>query len=181
MSKTLGNVVDPYNLINEYGKDAVRYYFAREINIFEDGDLTTERFKEVYNANLANGLGNLVARIMKMAEGSQQSTVNGQRYGKEEFPEKYRKALENFEIQKATDFIWEKIGEADKKIQETTPFKLVKQEGTREEGQKIIKELIFDLYYISEMLSPMMPDTSEKIKLAIKENKMPETLFPRKD
>ncbi|NJO55898.1 MAG: class I tRNA ligase family protein, partial [Rhodospirillales bacterium] len=56
------------DLINEYGKDAVRYYFAREITPFEDGDLTLEKFKESYNANLANGIGNLTSRIMKMAE-----------------------------------------------------------------------------------------------------------------
>ena len=67
MSKSLGNVIDPQTLVNEYGTDAVRYFLAREVNPFEDSDVTLERIKESYNANLANGLGNLVSRVMKMA------------------------------------------------------------------------------------------------------------------
>ena len=67
MSKSLGNVASPAQIVSEYGTDALRYYLAREITPFEDGDFTMERFKEVYNANLANGLGNLVSRIMKLA------------------------------------------------------------------------------------------------------------------
>ena len=68
MSKSLGNVVSPFDLVEEYGTDAVRYYIARHLNTFEDSDFTEEKFKEAYNANLANGLGNLVSRVMKMAE-----------------------------------------------------------------------------------------------------------------
>src|SRR3989344_5203119 len=67
MSKSLGNVVDPIALVNEYGVDAVRYFIARHMHPFEDSDFTLDKFKEAYNANLANGLGNLVARIMKLA------------------------------------------------------------------------------------------------------------------
>ncbi|MBI5005046.1 MAG: methionine--tRNA ligase, partial [Candidatus Lloydbacteria bacterium] len=67
MSKSVGNVVNPFDLIERYGTDAVRYYLLREISPFEDGDFTEEKFIEAYNANLANGLGNLVSRVMKMA------------------------------------------------------------------------------------------------------------------
>ncbi len=62
MSKSLGNVIDPLVIVKDYGTDALRYWLAREMNTFEDGDFTVERFKESYNANLANGLGNLVSR-----------------------------------------------------------------------------------------------------------------------
>jgi methionyl-tRNA synthetase len=178
MSKSLGNVVSPYDLINEYGADAVRYYLAREVSTFEDGDLTLEKFKEAYNANLANGLGNLVARVMRMASGLSyevQSTIY------DEFEDEYKKAFEDFNIQKVGDYVWRKISSADKKIQETTPFKLVKEDSTREEGQKIIIDLVKDVYLISELLTPIIPETSRKIQEAIKENRMPETLFPRKD
>ena len=68
MSKSLGNVIDPFAIVSEYGTDALRYYLARHIHPFEDSDFTMEKFKEVYNANLANGLGNLVSRIMKMGQ-----------------------------------------------------------------------------------------------------------------
>jgi methionyl-tRNA synthetase len=70
MSKSLGNVISPSDLINEYGTEAVRYFLLRHLHPFEDSDFTLERFKEMYNANLANGLGNLVARIMKLGRGS---------------------------------------------------------------------------------------------------------------
>jgi len=68
MSKERGNVLDPTTFIDEYGADAVRYYLVREISPFEDGDMTEEKFKDSYNGNLANGIGNLVSRIMKMIE-----------------------------------------------------------------------------------------------------------------
>ena len=67
ISKSLGNVVDPIELVEKYGKDAVRYFLLREISTFEDSPFTIERFKEAYNANLANGLGNLVSRVVKLS------------------------------------------------------------------------------------------------------------------
>ena len=67
MSKTLGNVVDPRDIAKEYGTDALRYFLLREVNSFEDSPFTLERFKEAYNSGLANGLGNLVSRVMTMA------------------------------------------------------------------------------------------------------------------
>ena len=70
MSKSLGNATNPKDLVAEYGIDALRYYVARELSTFEDSDVSLEKFKKAYNANLANGLGNLVSRVMKMAEGN---------------------------------------------------------------------------------------------------------------
>ncbi len=177
MSKTLGNVIDPFDLINQYGKDALRYYFAREITPFEDGDLTLEKFKESYNANLANGIGNLTSRIMKMAEDNLTSPVPVSDVG---FPEEYINHLNNFEINKACDLVWNEIGEMDKYIQENKPFKAVKE--NKEVGETMIIFLASKLYYVARLLEPIMPDTSEKIKNLVKENKSPETpLFLRKD
>lgn len=177
MSKTLGNVIDPFDLINQYGKDALRYYFAREITPFEDGDLTLEKFKESYNANLANGIGNLTSRIMKMAEDNLSSPAPVSDVG---FPEEYINHLNNFEINKACDLVWNEIGEMDKYIQENKPFKAVKE--NKEVGETMIIFLASKLYYVARLLEPIMPDTSEKIKNLVKENKSPETpLFLRKD
>lgn len=67
MSKTLGNVIDPFKLIQDFGVDAVRYYFLSQISVYEDGDFSVQRFKEIYNGNLANGIGNLTQRTAKMA------------------------------------------------------------------------------------------------------------------
>lgn len=179
MSKSIGNVINPNDIVNEYGTDALRYFFLREISAFEDSPFTVERFKETYNANLANGLGNLTSRIMKMAE-NMNYEYGIMNYGPEELPEEFRTHLENFEINKACDFVWDKIGEMDKFIQENQPFKLVKTD--KEEGQKMISDLVVRLYSVARMLNPILPETSEKIKSLIKENKTPEApLFARKD
>ena len=84
-----------------------------------------------------------------------------------------------YEVQKAADFVWEKIGEVDQHIQETEPFKLVKEDKGR--AVEIIKDLVVRLYAIGRMLEPLLPETSEKILTAVKANKKPdEPLFPRK-
>lgn len=177
MSKSLGNVTSPVELVQEYGTDALRYYVAREIHPFEDSPFTKENFKEAYNANLANGLGNLVSRVMKMAETNLGEPVT---VPEKSIPQEFFDFLEKFEIQKATDLIWQKIALADKQIQETQPFKLVKTD--KEKGVEIIKDLVVRLYTIAQMLSVILPETAEKILKLIKENKTPEApLFLRKD
>ncbi|MEI6191124.1 MAG: methionine--tRNA ligase [bacterium] len=177
MSKSLGNGINPVDLIQEYGTDAMRYYVCRELSPFEDSPMTLEMFKEAYNANLANGLGNLVSRVMKMAETNLAEPVT---VPEKSIPAEYFDLLEKFEIQKATDLIWQKIAEADKMIQDTAPFKLVKTD--KEKGIEIIKDLVISLYTIGRMLNPIMPETSKKIKSLVRANKSPETpLFLRKD
>ena len=177
MSKSLGNTINPNEVVAEYGTDAVRYFMAREIPPFEDGIFTMERFKEAYNANLANGIGNLTSRIMKMAESNIEVPIAIADF---ENMDEYFGLLNIFEISKACDFVWEKIGEMDKFIQENQPFKVVKTD--KEAGQKMISELVVKLYSVARMLNPIMPETSTKIKALIKENKSPTTpLFLRKD
>lgn len=177
MSKSLGNGVDPVDLITTYGADALRYYVARELHPFEDSPMTMEMFKTAYNANLANGLGNLVSRVMKMAE---TNLIEPVIVAEKSLPSEFSDLLEKFEIQKATDLIWQKIAEADKLIQETAPFKLVKT--NKEEGVKIIADLVGRLYIIGQMLEPILPDTAKKIIALVKTNKTPSApLFLRKD
>jgi len=176
MSKSTGNVINPFDIVHEYGTDALRYYLLRHVHPFEDSDMTDEKFKEAYNANLANGLGNLVARVMKMAEEHLDSAPDiptSSDFGM------FKGYIEQFEFQKAMDVIWERIGALDTKITETAPFKLIKE--NPEEGKKLITELVIELYTIGCILSPVLPDTNEKIKATIKANKMPVTLFPRKE
>ncbi|MDO8483005.1 MAG: methionine--tRNA ligase [bacterium] len=176
MSKSLGNVVDPVAIVNEYGTDALRYYLARHVHPFEDSDFTMEKFKEAYNANLANGLGNLVSRVMKMAETYLSEPV---KIPENTIPQNFKDALDEYNIQKAVDIVWAFITSLDELIQKTEPFKLIKTD--KERAQKIIHDLVVDLYTVAWMLHPILPETMEKIKKAVKENKMPEKpLFPRK-
>ena len=176
MSKSLGNVIDPIAIVDEYGADALRYFLARHIHPFEDSDFTVVKFKEAYNANLANGLGNLAARIMQLAETHLGGPV------KIEFvpyPKEFTQALDRYEVQTAVDYVWSCIQALDQKINVTAPFKVVKVD--KEKGKTLIEELVRELAFIGEMIEPLLPATSEKIINAIMSNKKPETLFPRKE
>jgi methionyl-tRNA synthetase len=176
MSKSLGNSVSPYEIVEKYGAEALRYYVCAEVSMFEDGPMSEELVKSSYNAKLANGLGNLTSRIMKMA----QDNLDGPIKTSEPNMTEYFDLLNKFEIGKATNLIWQKISELDLKIQTEQPFKIVKTD--KEKGDKIISELVVGLYSVAEMLLPILPATSEKIKELIKSNKMPEKpLFQRID
>ncbi len=177
MSKSLGNVINPNDLIEKYGVDALRYYLAREVTPFEDSDVTEEKFKVAYNANLANGLGNLVSRVMKMAEDNLEEAVKIVEF---EDMNKFFGIINNFEINKAADYIWLEIGKMDLFIQENVPFKVVKTD--KDAGQKMISELVTRLYSVARMLNPILPETSSKIKELIEQNKSPgQPLFARMD
>jgi len=177
MSKSLGNGVNPYDIVDQYGKDALRYFVIRELHPFEDSPFTVERFKEAYNASLANGIGNLTSRIMKMAETNLDQAVQ---VPEKSVSEEYFAFFESFELNKAANYVWEKIQELDEIIQREAPFKLVKTDP--EAGKAIIRDLVLKLYLIAKMLEPLLPETSDKIKSAVKANKMPESpLFLRKD
>mgnify|MGYP001562674288 FL=1 len=176
ISKSLGNAVDPVAIVKEYGTDALRYYLARHIHPFEDSDFTMDKFKEAYNANLANGLGNLVSRVMKMAETNLPGPVL---IPENTIPQNFIDALDNQDIQKACDIVWAFVTTLDERIQSTAPFKLVKTD--RPKAEEIIRGLVVDLYTIARMLNPILPGTMDKIKASIKVNKMPEKpLFERK-
>ncbi len=176
MSKTLGNVIDPEELLEEYGTDAVRYYLARHITPFEDGDITREHFKEVYNANLANGLGNLVARVMQLAQTHLSEPVQVEFTP---YPKEFTDALEKFEINQAADYVWSRIGALDERITKEEPFKLIKTD--TEKGRTLIAALVRELAAIDLMLEPFLPQTSKKIIDTIMANKKPENLFSRKE
>lgn len=177
MSKSIGNVINPFDIVKEYGADALRYFLLREISSFEDSPFTIERFKDSYNSGLANGLGNLASRILTLSEKYLDKCPEIPEHS---IPQEFKDYLNKFEIHKATNFIWEKIGELDELIQKEEPFKMVKID--LEKGKKMIGELAVKLYTIARMLNPIMPETNEILKKLIKENKKPEKpLFPRKD
>ncbi|MDP3974889.1 MAG: methionine--tRNA ligase [Candidatus Jorgensenbacteria bacterium] len=175
MAKSRGNVVDPFEVVEKYGTDALRYWLTREMPTFEDGDFTWEKFKESYNAHLANGLGNLVARVMKLAEDHLEAPIVPP--PPPTFSKEYKDALDAFEIKQAADVIWNNIQLLDQSINQREPFKLVKI--NEAEGKKLITELAEELYKIARMLNPFLPATSEKIKEAVRANKKPDALFPR--
>lgn len=175
MSKSLGNVISPYDLVKKYGTDATRYILLRHVHPAEDSDVTWERLDEWYTANLVNGLGNLVARVMKLAEQYLDAAIEVPAAAP--FPPELTEALGKFEFNKALDYIFERVGAADARITSEEPFKVVKTDA--EKGKQIIRELASEVYWIGRFLHAFMPSTSEAIKQAVKENTKPENLFPR--
>ena len=177
MSKSLGNGVDPKDVVEEYGTDALRYFLLREVGSFEDSPFTMERFKDAYNSGLANGLGNLSSRILTLSEKYLDKCPEIPK--KSDFIE-YFGLYESFDLKKATDYVWDEIQRLDKSIQIDEPFKVVKVD--IEKGKEMITSLVLRFYNITRMLNPLMPETSIKLKKLIKENKKPETpLFLRKE
>ena len=160
MSKSLGNVISPYDLVEKYGTDATRYILLRHVHPFDDSDLTWEKMDEYYTANLVNGLGNLTARIMKMAETHLDGPIDQPEA--DGFDSEYTDALNSFNFQGGMDHVWKKIGDLDERITETEPFKLVKED--KEAAVVIIKELVHDLYLTARLLNPVLPETNAIIK-----------------
>ena len=177
MSKSLGNVVDPFKLVKKYGTDAVRYFLLREIPPTEDGDFTEEKFQQRYNGDLASGLGNLVARVLTLAQNSKLKTQKSKIQIKiqkeiDKTWEDYKIALENFKFNEALSSIWQLISFCDRYIEKERPWE-IKSQNSKAKSQKVIYNLLIALANIAQMLQPFLPETSEKIfkQLGIKPSK----------
>ncbi len=171
ISKSLGNVVDPFTLVEKFGTDAVRYFLLAKINPHEDSDFTVEKFENAYNSDLANGLGNLVSRVAKLCEISDfEFKLSSPKFYPEvcNFISKYR-------FDQALKFIWEKISSVDQEINKTEPWKL-----TGDVLKNNLEKYLFEIRDIALNLKPLLPSTAERI-LAILGSKKPvsEILFPR--
>lgn len=154
MSKTLGNVIDPFEMVDTYGLEPFRYYMLSQIPTSDDGDFTVERFKEVYTADLANGLGNLVARVAKLCEKSgfeAQEKVS-------EFDPEVERLLAEFKFNEALGWIWKIVQRADQRVNETAPWKL---EGL--ELKEVLDELVSLIVDVAYNLQPFLPETSGTI------------------
>lgn len=156
MSKSIGNVINPLSVIEKYGADAVRYYLLKEIPTFSDGDFSQRRMLEIYNADLANELGNLITRITNLA---QINNIVG-----EEINLKVRKEdraflnlIEDFKLSHAVEFIWEKIKKVNRTLDEKAPWK------NRTNGNEFIVKMLQEVRYIGFLLQPFLPNTGKLI------------------
>ena len=176
MSKSIGNVISPYEMVEKYGTDATRYMLLRHVHPFDDSDITWERMDEWYTANLVNGLGNLVARVMKMSEDNQVVTLFTETDAKHHM-EQIAGDVAGYNFMNVLNTVWLKIARADEKITSEQPFKVVKDNPAV--GKAIIQELVLEVHHIAQLLKPFMPDTAKEVENAVLANKKPENLFPR--
>ncbi len=192
MSKSLGNVVNPFGLVEKYGADAVRYFLLKNIHLGKDGDFTYEKFEKEYNSDLSKGIGNLVSRVFTLAEklDLESEAFEVTSLGKNKFQEKinitwkeYKKEIEEFRFSRALFSVWELISFCDQYIEENKIWE-------KTENQKTcILCLLYTIFEIAKMLEPFLPETSEKIlcQLGMKINnscclfttKKGESLFPK--
>lgn len=172
MSKSLGNVIDPFELVQKYGTDAVRYYLLAKIPPFQDGDFTYQKFEETYNSDLANGIGNLVQRITTLAETDSLLLEAPKNL---ELSEETQKLYNEFQFNALTENIWKVIKQLDKGINDFEPWKK-----TVKERQGFLLSSLKTLYSIGWRLQPLIPQTAEKI-MDSTQGKIKKTspLFPR--
>jgi methionyl-tRNA synthetase len=171
MSKSLGNVIWPEDLVDKFGVDGARYLLMSSLSFGQDGDVSWEKLIEKYNADLANNLGNLVSRVVKLNENIKAKA------GK--VKPKIRnldKLVDEVKLKEILEEIWKQVDWANKYIEEKKLWELVKKEPKK--AEKALSEIISLISEIAEVISPFMPEASGKIR-KILETGETIVLFPR--
>lgn len=180
MSKSIGNVLHPQELVDEYGTDATRYFFLREIPSYDDGDFSKVRMEERY-AELANQLGNLVSRVATMSN----KYFNGKL---DQTPKDWAdrtaaldEAMRQFDFKQYLDLVFEVVAAANELTDKAAPFKLVKVDEAA--AKAVLSELAAMIRFVGEALAPVMPETSAEIlrRYGGEAILIGDSLFPRRD
>ena len=174
ISKTLGNIIDPLEIVRLYGVDPLRYFLFREVPFGQDGDFSVERFEKRYKHDLANDLGNLVQRTITMAN---KFSIKWEYKLIDKPFHQIDRAIENLEFHKALDWIWKIVTEANQKIDTEKPWILAKENPKK--LSEVMNELLDALSQIAFHIDPFMPETSWAIIEQLKSMK-PYVVFPRK-
>jgi methionyl-tRNA synthetase len=185
ISKTVGNGIDPNEVIDNYGLDAFRYFFSRHIPTLEDGDFTWEKFEDAYNNELGNDLGNLIQRVASMIL-KYQAGVVGEAGQSEHDMSAYHMAMENLEFNKAIDEVWNMVRSLNQYIDSVKPWEVAKGIGKDPEAEPHLSEILGHcagaLVQIGDLLQPFLPGTATRIHEIFESGvvKLPEgVLFPK--
>ena len=182
MSKSLGNVVDPNDVIKEYGTDVFRYYILRHIPSYTDGEFSWDRIHTVYNTELANELGNAVQRTAAMVQRYQDGLI-GDIPEAEHDVAQYWQALEDCKFDRALDEVWEQVRGLNQYIDEEKPWQIAK-DNDKDHLREVLAYQASCLIEIADLLQPFMPETALKIRHVFEDGivrPIEGTLFPRKD
>lgn len=175
MSKTVGNVISPLEIIDAYGVEALRYFLLRHTHPFEDTDITRERLAEWYEAHLANGLGNTVARVVALAEKHLPDWRPRDEHPP--CPPKLADAMGRYHYADAMDALWEELAFIDEDMAKHRTYELVRAQP--EEGRARLAEYLERLWLLAMWLSPFMPQTAATIRDALAPPRRTAPLFPR--
>lgn len=185
ISKSVGNVVDPMEIIEGYGVDAFRYYFARHIPTQDDGDFTWEKFENAYNNELANELGNTVSRIARMVM-SYQAGVVGDDIKAEHDSQLYHDAIRDLQYDRALDEVWLMIRSLNQYLEDVKPWEVAKQRDKDADAEahlsEILSHCVGTLQQLAALLQPFLPDTAAAIDAMFKDGVVHESagvLFPK--
>lgn len=179
MSKSLGNVIDPIELTEKYGTEPVRYFLMREIPFDRDGDFSDARFREVYQSELANGIGNLLSRVTNMVEKYFDGDLAADKVDVD--ISTYQKVMETYQFNDAVAVFSAVVSDANELIEQRKPWELAK---TDEEALKVVlRSLLGYLHIAGDLLQPFMPHTAQTIVDAVTADKITKSkpLFPRLD
>lgn len=163
MSKTIGNVVDPVQIIDQYGVDAFRYYFLRHIPTVDDGDFTWEKFENAYNNELGNELGNLVQRVASMINRYQHGAIGDMPRPKHD-DGAFHAEMHDFHLDRALENIWLSVRNLNGYLEDVKPWHIAKDPDDAEHLQEVLAYAAGSLTQISDQLWPFLPQTAETIK-----------------
>ncbi len=180
MSKSIGNVVHPKEVVKQYGADALRYYLLGHIPSSGDGDFTWEKFHDAYTNELGNELGNAVQRTIVMIVKYKHGQL-GKLARSQHDEAKYHEAIEYCQFDKALEAVWKMIRGLNQYIEEEKPWQIAK-EGDAQQLEAVLSHQAASLMQIADLLTPFLPETADAIKQALSAEPivLPErTLFPR--
>jgi len=167
MSKTVGNVVDPNEIIDQYGLDAFRYFFSRHIPTLDDGDFTWEKFENAYNLELGNDLGNLISRVAGMVTRYQSGVIGDAPKGDHDM-KPYFDAMNSLRFNQAMDDVWGTVRALNKYIEMVKPWEIAKKRESDPEAEAHLAEVlghaVGTLLQVADQLTPFLPQTSDVIK-----------------
>jgi methionyl-tRNA synthetase len=178
MSKSLGNVLDPFAVIERYGSDALRFYCLREVSFGQDGSVSAAGFESRYETELANDFGNLASRTLAMiaryrdgavTEGALDGALAGGEDGLDRVEAEVAELIDRCELSQALESIWARVRRLNRYVEETRPWDLAKDEAQGERLDEVLRSLAEGLRVVTLALVPYVPEAAEKLLEALAE------------
>jgi methionyl-tRNA synthetase len=169
MSKSLGNVLDPFEVMDRFGTDALRYYCFREVSFGQDGGVSTVTFGERYETELANELGNLASRTIAMITRYRDGELPGGELDPalaaefDGLADQVGAAIDRGDLTQALEVIWQRVRRLNRYVEEQAPWQLAKDDARAGDLDRVLRTLAEGLRVVTVLLSPWLPESSVKL------------------